>query len=343
MKHTGLDLLLTKEEKNRAENHNTPVYKKLEIHAGYNLQRFRIRDMTEIEQKEFFEKLRLFLLNKYENENTPIGQGNSGHRQIDQNLQRLCNINIFTENISYLDEDGKRVLKGYNNFGNSVNHWFPEMGDVQITKGDSNHYSVIGQLRDPELFFKKVWRICMDNKIKQYKDWDETIFPKLNAGFRVVSGAQPVTNIRCTVAKWMWQYHSVKEYKTDSDQFICWDPSMGWAGRLVAFLAAITHPHLVNKKCVYIGCDPNSDIYKRYFQIDKYWKEKIDGHCKAEVHPLCIGSENFRHEKLFDQYKGQGDIVYTSPPYFAKERYSDDKEQSFRKFTEYESWRDGFL
>jgi hypothetical protein len=320
-----------------------PVYKKLVVPPELNLRRCDIFDMTDDGQKEFVERLRLFLIDKYENEKTPIGQGNSDLRAINKNLQKLATINIFTENVAYIDNEDRRVLKGYNNFGNAVNHWFPEMGDVQITKGEKNHYSVIGQLRDSDLWFKKFKRICLDNKIRQYVSTSERIFPKLNSGIRVVSGAQPVTNIRCSVAKWIWQYHSVKENRFDSDKFIVWDPSMGWAGRLVAFLAAIKHPDLANKKCVYIGTDPNSDIYERYSQVTKYWQNIINEHCTGETIPLCIGSEDFKHQKEFEQYKGEGDIVYTSPPYFAKERYSQDENQSFRKFSEYESWRDGFL
>jgi hypothetical protein len=36
-------------------------------------------------------------------------------------------------------------------------------------------------------------------------------------------------------------------------------------------------------------------------------------------------------------------MVFTSPPYFAKEIYSEDPEQSAHKFDQYEEWRDGFL
>ena len=36
------------------------------------------------------------------------------------------------------------------------------------------------------------------------------------------------------------------------------------------------------------------------------------------------------------------DLVFTSPPYFAKEAYSDDEEQSYKKFNQYETWVEGF-
>jgi DNA modification methylase len=37
------------------------------------------------------------------------------------------------------------------------------------------------------------------------------------------------------------------------------------------------------------------------------------------------------------------DFVFTSPPYFAAEGYSQDENQSFKKFPVYSDWREGFL
>jgi hypothetical protein len=36
-------------------------------------------------------------------------------------------------------------------------------------------------------------------------------------------------------------------------------------------------------------------------------------------------------------------LVFTSPPYFNRECYSEDENQSFKKFSAYESWKSGFL
>ena len=36
-------------------------------------------------------------------------------------------------------------------------------------------------------------------------------------------------------------------------------------------------------------------------------------------------------------------MVFTSPPYFDRERYSDDEEQSFKSYPMYYDWRDNFL
>jgi hypothetical protein len=38
------------------------------------------------------------------------------------------------------------------------------------------------------------------------------------------------------------------------------------------------------------------------------------------------------------------DFIFTSPPYFNREAYSEDENQSYKKYgSSYESWRDGFL
>ena len=41
--------------------------------------------------------------------------------------------------------------------------------------------------------------------------------------------------------------------------------------------------------------------------------------------------------------KGKLDMVFTSPPYFDREQYSEDDEQSFKSYPMYSDWRDNFL
>ena len=48
-------------------------------------------------------------------------------------------------------------------------------------------------------------------------------------------------------------------------------------------------------------------------------------------------------QPAFQPYQGKVDVVFTSPPYFGKELYSDDPEQSARKFSAFEDWCEGFL
>ena len=48
------------------------------------------------------------------------------------------------------------------------------------------------------------------------------------------------------------------------------------------------------------------------------------------------GSEDFKDKNKFD-------LCFTSPPYFNKEKYSNEDTQSFIKFPTKEQWYDGFL
>jgi len=45
----------------------------------------------------------------------------------------------------------------------------------------------------------------------------------------------------------------------------------------------------------------------------------------------------------FNKMSGTGHLVFTSPPYFNRELYSRDDNQSSIKFSQYNSWSDGFL
>ena len=50
-----------------------------------------------------------------------------------------------------------------------------------------------------------------------------------------------------------------------------------------------------------------------------------------------------KNQREFQKYKGKLDLVFTSPPYFAKELYSGDPTQSATKFNTFDSWVEGFL
>lgn len=291
--------------------------------------------------EQYVDNLREFLVKKYDEENMPIGANTSDFKTIKTNMIHFDNLDVYHKSV-YYKEDGKKILKGYNNSGNSVNHWFPEMVSVRLTKGKGEHYSIFDQVRRKDLFDKKFRRIVIDNKLKIFPQFpgEEQVFDGLGAGLRVVSGAQPVTNIRCPVAKWVWTWAADR---LNFEDFICWDPSMGWAGRLIGFLSASRMPKLLDKRCMYIGTDPNQEIFDRYLKITNFWKTYVNDKCKAEVRPLCIGSEEFHNSDEFKEFVGRGSVVYTSPPYFAKERYSQDSEQSYMKFPQYEGWKEGFL
>lgn len=105
-----------------------------------------------------------------------------------------------------------------------------------------------------------------------------------------------------------------------------YDPSSGWGDRLTGFMASnATH---------YVSTDPNSSLYDGY----NAQKKRYGGN--KEINMYCHGSEV---KGGVTQYGHTYDTVFTSPPYFNAEKYSEDEGQSFKQFDEIETWLHGFL
>ncbi|HRR49665.1 MAG TPA: DNA methyltransferase [Bacteroidales bacterium] len=320
-----------------------PLYTTLEFPEELNLLWPAVRDMSEEEFERYAEKLRIFFLEKYEKDRYPIGAGSASLDDIITRLKKFHNLNINHPDV-FFEEDGQKFLKGYNAWSTVIDHWFPEMMDVPITRGINQLTpSIIDLFRDKNVYMKKMKRMLWKDKLNGWRDNPyKQVWPTLKQSIRMGSGTQPVSNIRCPVAKWIYQTYMLKLLpEVEGDEVVVFDPSMGWGGRLISFLSASSK--IRNKKCIYIGTDPNSVIYERYGMVERFWKKFIDPSCTAEVHPLCMGSEEFDKSDLFKKYKGKAVLAYTSPPYFNRERYSTDEQQSYKKFSSYDSWKNGFL
>jgi hypothetical protein len=101
------------------------------------------------------------------------------------------------------------------------------------------------------------------------------------------------------------------------------DFSAGWGDRLVGFHASTAES--------YVGIDPNSKLQQSYAAISNFCSTNK----KAVV--LCSPAENS------DLSNMRFDFVFTSPPYFDVERYSEEDTQSWQRYSDIESWLGGFL
>ena len=102
------------------------------------------------------------------------------------------------------------------------------------------------------------------------------------------------------------------------------DFSMGWGDRLNAFLSC-------EETESYFGIDPNQSLYEGYNkQIETFNTDK-------KVILNCAGAEDV------DIPKDSFDTVFTSPPYFNIERYTQEDNQSWKKFKKLNDWLRGFL
>ncbi len=178
----------------------------------------------------------------------------------------------------------------------------------------------------------------------------QKLFP---IGFKAwrVSFCQYATNFPPLVAKFLYEKFT-EQYK-DEETIYVWDPSMGWGGRLLGAMSVKDDRHIT-----YLGNDPNEDHYighlteigpySKYDDIYKFYRNNVQKGGMWDIPHNCMdyfcqGSEVMHHNKDFQQYRGKISFIFTSPPYFAKEAYSNDDTQSYKKFPSYDRWRDEFL
>jgi hypothetical protein len=176
--------------------------------------------------------------------------------------------------------------------------------------------------------------------IRQYRK-GQKIFPK---GFRIFQAGLVLSgnNFPPLIAKYL--YRRFTEDIKDQDRIVVYDPSAGFGGRLLGALAASS-----DRRIHYVGTDPNPENCYDEAGMSRY--EALASFYHRNVHPpqqtthefFQLGSEVIGRERRFQKYRGKVDLVFTSPPYYAAEGYSDDPNQAHIKFPTYDAWRVGFL
>ena len=151
--------------------------------------------------------------------------------------------------------------------------------------------------------------------------------PMLYKSLRMFNGAQSVSNFRPTAASAVYSYVSAKYF--DGNTIKVLDTSAGWGGRLLgAFLS-----RRVSK---YSGFEPSKKSYSGLCNVRLFLHENFHHNCN--IYLINKGSEEIvlPDDDVFD-------FVFTSPPYYNTEKYSDEPTQSWIKFPCYNSWLDGFM
>ncbi len=160
--------------------------------------------------------------------------------------------------------------------------------------------------------------------------------------FRVCFGGTPASNFPPLTAKYL--YLKFTEEIKNQEPIVVYDPSSGWGGRILGAMACCQQ-----RSIHYVGTDPNTDHLMpelgitKYEYLADYFNGNIVTPNKNTFELFRVGSEVIHDEPEFQKYKGKVDFIFTSPPYFGAEGYSDDETQSSIKFPSYEEWREGFL
>lgn len=99
------------------------------------------------------------------------------------------------------------------------------------------------------------------------------------------------------------------------------DFSAGWGDRMMAAIAC---------GASYTGIDPNPDLHECYDHI----KEVLKPDQEVNLFKCC--AEDFVTDEEYC-------VMYTSPPFFTLEKYTNDSYQSVVKYPTYNSWRENFF
>ena len=111
------------------------------------------------------------------------------------------------------------------------------------------------------------------------------------------------------------------------------DFSAGWGDRLAGFYCGETTKS-------FVGIDPNSTNHPNYKrQVEFYKKHQTFFEEQKQVELICSPAEDVDYSK----YENYFDTIFTSPPYFDVEKYSDEDTQSYKRYTTIDSWNENFL
>lgn len=138
---------------------------------------------------------------------------------------------------------------------------------------------------------------------------------------RTRDGVKSVVNFKPAIAKYFYD-----KYCPEGGRSL--DPCAGYGGRLAGCIAS-------NKDISYTGIDPCGETCVGNMRMASFYS----GDWKfGYIGILGCAEDELKHlsDDVFD-------FALTSPPYFNRERYSDDPSQSYLKHNTYDKWIDGFL
>lgn len=190
-----------------------------------------------------------------------------------------------------------------------ANHFHHEMYKVKYNR----YKSPWEQFADDSLLEDTVNRVFELNRLPT--------FTNIRKMLKTRDGVKSAVNFKPVLAKYFYDNYC-------PDNGIVLDPCAGFGGRLTGCISS-------NKGISYIGIEPHGKTYIGNARLASCyaleWKFKYSA--------ILGCAEDVMRDLVSNSY----DLVFTSPPFFDTERYSQDKNQSYIRYPEYGQWRDGFL
>jgi hypothetical protein len=211
-----------------------------------------------------------------------------------------------------------------------ANSYFPHMWSVRCRKSRTSVELFENDVLFPESI---VSRMKWGEFTTEGKNAYRLSLNEIRKALRTFRGTQAVSNFRPTAAA------AIYDLFLPAEGGVVFDPSAGWGGRLLGAIAC-------KKVRKYVACDPATKTFQGLLKMKIEllpMARRMGRKLEVELHPLCSETKEMRDALP----EGGVDLCFTSPPYFGRrgivENYSDELTQSHRRFTDRESWLEGFI
>lgn len=195
------------------------------------------------------------------------------------------------------------------NIGNKASDYFHQ---VERWKCDATGYPSPQKTWETERFRLTLFKALFSLKVKEI---NPTVLRNI-ISLRKYIAAQ----FRPSAAKYIYDYFQAETVL---------DFSMGWGDRILG-----AHASDYVKK--YVGIDPNPNLIAGYIQQIKYYGYIWQG----KQFSLRPGRAEDPQISFPDNEFG---LIFTSPPYFDKEKYDQSEAQSYKMYKSFDSWMQNFL
>jgi len=243
-------------------------------------------------------------------------------------------MNIEYPYYKYIEKfNKKKILTDIKNFTPIIYTKVPnELVKYNIEKYDNKYFIIKDIFKDREninnitdLFSESIRVKCkIGNNISPLEYWNKnkkTILQKYkdiyNIREYIYANTKLCNNFRVTVALTILRYFKPKTWL---------DISAGWGDRLLAAIFS-------NVK-LYVSTDPNLELHQCYNNIISSLVSK------NKQKNFIIHKNGFLEAEIS---QNDFDIVFSSPPFFDLEKYSDFPEDSLKKYDSEKEWCDNFL
>lgn len=227
-------------------------------------------------------------------------------------LKNIDNLFCIGEWVNKFDYKYPYINKyiNFSNIGNKSSDYFHQ---IERWKCDATGYPSPQKTWDNERFRLTLFKALFSLKVKEI---NPTVLRNI-ISLRKYIAAQ----FRPSAAKMIYDYYRPEKVL---------DLSMGWGDRIAGAYASETVKR-------YVGIDPNGSLLKGYIEQIKHYRN-IDASKKISYQLFYNRAEN---ENLF--IGEEFDMIFTSPPYYDKEKYDQSELQSYVRYKAFDSWMKDFL